>query len=366
MKRTGRLPHPLGGSTAGNWVRTLLRYGGRDLHWGKAARISALVAAAAPFRLYERLRWGRAVSAVDVREPIFICGHWQSGHTLAQLLLACDPQFATLRMRHAVQPAACLTMQPILRRFLAGRLPENRLADNMPSHLDAPQGDDFALALLTGVSFYYAWYFPWQADEVFRQFVLMEDLSEDTLADWKRQYRRLLQKLLLDSGRERVAVRNACNTARFTHLLSAFPDAKFIYCHRNPYDVLAASLERWEALTRAFSLSRNALSAGELEELTLSWYEQLLQRYLADRSQVPAGRIFEAPYADLKERPVELVQQVYEQFGLDGFDTARPLMEQMRRESPWELAGSTPLTADQRSAVAERWAFAFEEWGYPL
>ena len=99
--------------------------------------------------------------------PIFICGHWQSGHSLAQQLFACDPRFATLRLRHAVQPAACLTMQPILRRFLQRRLPEHRLADELPLHLDAPQGDDLALGLLTGLSFYNAWYFPLMPPQCF-------------------------------------------------------------------------------------------------------------------------------------------------------------------------------------------------------
>ena len=27
---------------------------------------------------------------------------------------------------------------------------------------------------------------------------------------------------------------------------SSFPDARFVFCHRNPYEVFAASLERWE------------------------------------------------------------------------------------------------------------------------
>lgn len=366
MTGARRIPHPLGGSTAGNWMRTLTRYRSRNLKWGRVAGISALVAAGVPFRMYERLRWNRKLSAVEVRDPIFICGHWQSGHTLAQLLLSCDPRFATLRLRHAVQPAACLTMQPVLRWFLKGRLPQQRLADQMPNHLDAPQGDDFALGLLTPVSFYYAWFFPRQADVVFRHFVLMEDLREPVLDDWKRQYRRLLQKLLLESGRPRVAVRNACNTARIPHLLSAFPDARFLVCHRDPYEVFAASLERWEALTRAFSLSRDALSQTDLEELTLTWYQQLQQRYLADRAAAPAGRIFEAPYADLRERPLELMENVYTAFGLDGFDIARPLMEQFLQNHPWELAGSRPLTSQQRQTVAQHWEFAFHEWGYAM
>jgi hypothetical protein len=363
MKRT---PHPLCGSTGGNWVRTLSRYGSRRTRWGRVAGITALVAAGAPFRWYERLRWSRALAKVPVREPVFICGHWQSGHTLVQLLVACDPRFATLRLRHAVQPAACLTMQRVLRWFLRDRLPQTRFVDKMPHGLDAPQGDDLALGLLTGFSFYNAWYFPQYADAVFRDSVLMEGISPRQLADWQRQYDRLLRKLLLESGRERVVVRNAGNTARLPHLLAAFPDARFIYCHRNPYEVFSASLQRWERLTAAFALERGAIARDKLEELTLSWYEQLLRRYLADRSCVPAGRLVEVAYSDLQQRPLAAVEQIYAALHPGGFALARPHVEQMLSDHPWELAGDEPLSPEQRAVVGRRWGFAFREWGYPL
>jgi len=359
-----RIPHPLGGSTMGNWAQTLLRYSGKSTDWRRVLRITALVFAGSPFRAYERLRWHRAVSRIAIREPVFICGHWQSGHTLAQLLLSSDPRFATLRLKHAVQPAACLSMQPVLRWFLAHRIPERRLVDEMPNHLEAPQGDDFALGSLTGISFYYAWYFPRNADEVFRRFVLMENLSPGALRNWSRHYRQLLRKLLWESGCDRVVVRNACNTARMTQILSEFPDARFVVCHRHPYEVFAASLERWEALTRAFSLCRAALSPDELESLTLSWYEQLMQRYSTDRSQIPADRIFEAPYDDLRCRPIELMRNLYDDFGWDGFDAAKPHMEFAHRSGPWKLAGQSVINERQRTLVDQRWGFAFDLWNY--
>src|SRR5262249_12313606 len=150
---------------------------------------------------------------------------------------SCDPRFATLRLRHAVQPAACLTLRRTLRRFLSGRLPPNRISDTLPTGVDAPQGDDLPLGLLTDVSFYHAWYFPRHADAVFRRNVLMDGLPLNSLENWKQHYRRLLQKLVWDSGRKRLVVRNACNTSRIAHVLSFLPDAKFVYCHRDPYEV---------------------------------------------------------------------------------------------------------------------------------
>jgi hypothetical protein len=344
----------------------VFRYGGRHTNRVRLLKISGVVAATAPFRCYESLRWERKLSAVDVRAPIFICGHWQSGHSLAQQLFACDPRFATLRLRHAVQPAACLTMQPILRRFLQRRLPEHRPADKLPLHLDAPQGDDLALGLLTGLSFYNAWYFPLSAAAVFRESVLMEGLSTAVLVNWQRQYRRLLQKILCESGRESIAIRSAANTARMPQLLKEFPDARFVYCHRNPFEVFAASLERWEALTRAFSLSRRALPPEDVERLTLDWYEQLLGRYLTDRRLISADRLIEVAYDDLQQRPVEAMHRVYEAIGLDGFSDVRPIMERLPGEQAWDLAGSRPLTPQQRDVVAGRWEFAFREWGYSL
>jgi hypothetical protein len=326
--------------------------------------ISGVVAAGAPFRCYERLRWGRAIAAVDVRAPIFICGHWQSGHSLVHSLFDCDPQFASLRLRHAVHPSACLTMQPLLRRILRHRLPRRRIADNLPHHLDAPQGDDLPLGLLTGLSFYNAWYFPLTAAEAFRESVLMDGVAPDVLTDWQRQYRRLFQKLLYESGRHAVVAHSAGNTARIPQLLAEFPDARFVYCHRNPYEVFAASLERWDRLTAEFSLHRRALPRAAVESLTLEWYEQLLRRYLADRQRIPPGQLIEVGYTDVQQRPVEMMERIYDSFGLEWSSAIQDRMARLPTEQVWELAGSSLLTPQQSTIVADRWGFAFREWNY--
>jgi hypothetical protein len=366
VTRSGRAPHPLAGSTCRNWLRTLARYRSRDLKWGRIARISAVVAAGAPFRWYERLRWGRKIASVTVQDPVFLIGHWQSGHSRAQLLLACDPRFATLRLRHAVVPAASLAMRRILPRLLNRRIPRDRRADRLPLTLDSPQGDDLPLGLVTAVSFYNAWYFPQQADAVFRHSVLMKGLTGRQVADWQRHYVRLLQTVLLSEERRRIVVRSAANTARIPQLLEVFPDARFVYCHRNPYEVFAASLERWCGLTSAWSIERTPLPDSQVEELTLAWYEQLLNSYLRDRALLPAGRLCEVAYADLQQRPLDIMRQVYDTLGLGDFAAARPEMERLLKTHPWQLAGKTPLTPAQREQVARRWRFAFEIWGYPL
>ncbi|MFO1092682.1 MAG: sulfotransferase [Planctomycetaceae bacterium] len=363
MTRSRRTPHPLCGSTTRTWLRTVARYGARQMRWRRLLTITALVAAGAPFRVYEALRWNRTLAGINITAPVFIIGHWQSGHSLAQALFACDPQCATLRLRHAVQPAACLTVQPILRRILQRRLPQQRIADSLPHHLDAPQGNDLALGLLTGLSIYNAWYFPESAADIFRNEVLMNGVPPARLTDWQRQYRRLLQKLLFESGRPCVAVRNAGDTARIPQLLDAFPDARFVFCHRHPYEVFAASLERCERLTHAFSLSPRT-PPPDAESLTLDWYEQLLQCYLRNRRKIPAGRLIEVAYADLHQRPAAAMQRIYEALGLPGFDEARSGMQRLPQEQAWELAGARPLTERQRQAVTDRWDFAFREWGY--
>ncbi len=161
-------------------------------------------------------------------------------------------------------------------------------------------------------------------------------------------------------------VRNAANTARIPHLLAAFPDARFVHCHRNPYETFAASLERWDGLTQAFSLNTRSRSASEVEGFTLDWFDQVMHRYLIDRRLVPPERMAEVSHDDLRDRPVEVMERLYEQFGLEGAPAVRPRWERLPTEQVWELAGSRPLTPQQRASVAARWEFAFHEWGYPL
>jgi len=76
--------------------------------------------------------------------------------------------------------------------------------------------------------------------------------------------------------------------------------------------------------------------------------------------------LIEVGYTELQQCPVEAMERIYREFGLEGFAAAREEMARLPSRQAWELAGHRRLTSQQTALVASRWEFAFREWGYAV
>lgn len=365
-ERKRRLPHFLCGSAPGHWRHLQSVYGGVDASFRRrAAVIKGASWSLAPERCWESLRHESRAKQFELHPaPVFIVGHWQSGHSLMHELMAHDPQFAVVRLLHSVLPKCWVTLEPCVRRFLAKRLNRTRHVDDLPLSLDAPQGDDFAMAGLCDVSIYHAYTFPRAAELAFRRAVLLEGLSDADVRAWQQTYRGFLQKVAWFTGKARLLSRNGTNTGRIPRVLEMFPQAKFIHLVRNPYQVYSAQTERWRELTGLWGLQSVPLES--LTSHAVGCYQAMLQKYLADRTQIPAGQLAEVRYEELLENPVSILECVYSQLGLSGFDELRSRLDNAAFARPGKLAGhDSVLLESQRELVAKEWRFAFEAFGYP-
>ena len=295
-------------------------------------------------------------------EPIFIIGHWQSGHSPFQFLMAQDPRLGFVSTLHCALPAAFLTVGPFIRRFLKRRLPESRIADSLPLDIDSPQGDDMGLASLSPLSFYHAYVFPQQAERIFRRAVLLEDVSMRQMRRWQRTYRRFLGKVAMATGCRQIIARNASNTGRIPQLLEAFPNAKFIHVYRNPYHVFVGTNERMVRLLDLWSLQR--WEPADIREQTLSFYERLMRRYFETRELIPRDRLVEIRYEDFAERPLEIMEQAYQALNLGSFQEVRPAAQAYISENNHLPAGNQLPKSGDTSEIARRWGFAIDQLGY--
>ena len=360
-----RLPHFLSGSAPGHWRHLQSVYGHVDAEFRRhAAVIKAASWSLAPERCWESLRHESRAQQFELNPcPVFIIGHWQSGHSLMHELMAHDPQFAVVRLLHSVLPKCWVTLEPCLRRFLTKRLNHTRHVDDLPLSLKAPQGDDFAMAGLCDVSIYHAYTFPRAAELAFRRAVLLEDLSDEEVRVWQRTYRGFLQKVAWFTGKKRLLSRNGTNTGRIPRVLEMFPQAKLIHLTRNPYEVYAAQTQRWRELTGLWSLQ--SVPVESLTSHAVGCYQVMLQKYLVDRTQIPSEQLAEVRYEDLLENPLGTLECVYSQLELSGFDELRCRLQNAGSARPGKLAGhDETLLSSERELVANEWRFAFDAFGY--
>ena len=315
-------------------------------------QLLAFGALASGLALFESLRLGRRLAAVRLTAPpIFIIGHWRSGTTLLQRLLACDPLLHTPTFFECAVPRGFITGHPLFARRLAPFLPATRAFDDAPLGVDEPFEDEFALLKLTLSSPMLEDVFP--ADERLRS---DDGFEGDSAAAqrWCDAIAGFARRLTLAHGR-RLLFKSPANTFRVPLLRAAFPGAKFIHLHRHPAEVVASTL-RMRASLRAHNALQEAPAAPDADAVIA----RLARAYAAGAA---ARADCELSLDELERDPLSALARVYRELGLEGFDSARPAMERLlqsvgSRRNPQALE---PALAPK---VEEQCAAAFRRYGY--
>jgi hypothetical protein len=354
---------PLAGGSFRNWLRLLYDNGGiHSDYLLRAAFVTMVTAACAPFRVYERMRYGKLLEGVDIEHPpVFILGHWRSGTTHLHNVLSQDPQFGYLSTFQAVAPEFCLAGQRPLRPIMKVRVPETRYMDNMALSLDHPQEDEVAVANLCLHSFYHYWSFPLSMERYVRE-GLFFDGEDGALAQWRAAYEKIVKKATFMSGGKRIVLKNPANTGRIRHLLDLFPGAKFIHIYRNPYTVFPSTKLLHKKVLGIAALQR--VSDEQVAEHVIDIYKQVMARYFEEEPLIPREDFAEVRFEEYEKEPVGETQRIYEELGLSGFDAA----EGRIREYVDSLKGYQKNKFDLSEEMVERlkkeWAFTIDRWGY--
>ena len=323
-----QLPHILYFSTLRNWLRLLWRYRRQfdAAQWPRALRITLFVIATIPIRVFERMRFGMAIRRHRLSEPpVFIIGHWRSGTTNMHNLLLQDPQFASVTMLHCAIPSGFLTWEWLARWILARRLPKSRPMDAVPLGIDEPMSEDFALAGLTHMSHYLNYFFPQIAEQTFRETVLFEGVCQQDVAHWSDHYEYLLRKVSYASGGKRLLLKNPPNLGRIPEVLKRYPNAKFIHVFRNPWLVHASSMKLMQRFMEDLAFQTHDPAAIEL--FISRRYAAIMQKWFADRDQIPRANLIELRHEDITARPMEVVETIYRQFSLTTWSMMQPRLK---------------------------------------
>lgn len=139
-------------------------------------------------------------------------------------------------------------------------------------------------------------------------------------ADWSvvyRYYHRLLKLLQWKNPRQHWLLKAPPHLWHLEHLFATFPDARVVQTHRDPMrcNASGASLVgtlRWMWSDKPF----NPASFEKMlrPEATAAGLEHVISQLEA--GDIPRGRMFDSLYADLMERPLETIRNLYQRMGL--------------------------------------------------
>lgn len=331
---------------------------------GRTLGIAAGGWISAPLVGAEWLRRRHQIDAVELDdEPVFIIGHWRSGTTHLHNLMSLDPRFGCVRMFEALAPDCSVSTAGWLPRLLARTVPKKRPMDNMEWPMDAPQEEEIPLAKMTPYSWYLQFLFPKQAIPTFERYVLMEGAPKRARAEFKRKYLHLLKVAALHDGKHRMLLKNPVNTARIPLLLELFPKAKFVFIHRSPYEVFPSTVNLHRKILDLTALQN--YDEDDIENNVLAIYQRVIDRYRTDAALVPDGQLIEIGYRDLVDHPMETLGEIYEQVGIDGFESAAPqIKEYLDSISDYRTNSFEPLSARKVELINREWRIGFDTFGY--
>lgn len=362
------IEHPLAFGSFRSWLRLLRDNDGIETtkFLPRILFVSLLSALTSPLRLYERVRYAGALNRTTIHpSPIFIVGHWRTGTTFLHYLMCQDAQVGYVTTFQAAAPGFTLVGERLLKPLLGSIVPKahpTRLIDNIPLSFDGPQEEDVAVASMTPYSYLHSFTFPRQAASFFERYVLFNDLSEQKRAEWTRVYLTILRKATILAEGKRLVLKSPCNSGRIPVLLELFPEAKFIHIYRDPYDVFMSMRFVYQTVLPRSQLQ--TVGADLIDAHILRFYEQMMQRYLAERALIPPENLVDVRFEDLEAQPLEQVRGVYADLGLSGFDEAERAFRAYLDSVAGYQKNRYELTDEVIAKVNRHWNFAFEEWGY--
>ena len=315
----------------------------------------------------------------QIRQPVFIIGPPRSGTTYLQRILAADEtQFSSMKTWEILF-APSVTQKKIIKAFcqldsLFGsplyrltRAIDKRLYKSLSSIHPGSlfEAEEDGLILLHIFSSATAFFVLPSAKDLWPYFLFDQQLAAALRARILKFYKRCVQSHLYVFGPDKTFLsKNPMFSTMIQSLDEAFPDAKFVYMARTPFETVPStvSLVSYYFNTFMSPLEPYPYLEDQLEMLSL-YYTYPLIRFEA----LPASRQETIAYTMLVEKPEQTVTELCARFGI----TLSPAYAQALRkeqEKAFRYKSAHAYSLDQFSlkpeAIVKRYESIFDRFGF--
>jgi hypothetical protein len=327
-----------------------LNFVGRIAAWLDCTRM-----AGTHLRVEQAFRDDPEIARTTLPPPVFVLGLFRSGTTILHRLLGEDPENRTLPHWESFDPTPWpegpRRAQRTLSRFL-------KMADLVSPNIkaihpmDAYQTDE-CRGMFTNV------FRTPQLNVQYRATGYVDWLFEQDATIAYRHHRRQLQLAFHRRPYgKRLVLKDPTHTFFVDTILEVFPDARFLFIHRDPATTLSSICSLHAYARSVFSSEVDALAIGE--ELADSYLTERLEAAVDTVDRLRPGRIAHVRAPDLSRDPVGTIAAAYSGLGMElGDDARRAMREYMaakrRRPAPRHIHDAMGFGIDPR-AIRERFA----------
>jgi len=348
------------------WFQLLLRNRISKDKFSMALKITLFIVLTQPFQWLQYLLFNSKIKQTDInkKQPLFILGHWRSGTTHLHYILSKDEQFSYLTNYQSFLLNVSLIGRTWLKVILSPLLPDKRPQDNVKLTVDSPAEEEQPFSNCSTKAGIHSFFFP-QNSDYHEKYHLFKNISPEEKREWQQDYVYLLKKIAFVNGSRQLLLKNPHNTGRVNELLELFPQGKFVFIHRNPYEIYQSMQHHFEKVISTQFLQD--YSAEEIHERILYVFETMLQKYLNEKDLIPKNQLFEIAYAELEQQPMPIIQNLYHQLALPNYENAKSsIVEYLSSVKQYERNNFKNLDKKTIQDINTRWKFAFEIWNYDM
>ena len=283
-------------------------------------------------RLMSEAAWKQYPQHADVpiERPIFVTGLPRTGTTALHRLMSADPRHQGLELWLAEFP------QPRPPRETWSENPVFRELDARFTQAHNENPDYTGLHFMTADEVEECW-------QLLRQ--SLHSVSYETLAhlptysqwlakqDWTKPYRRHrknLQLIGLNDAEKRWVLKNPSHLFALDALMTTYPDALVVQCHRPVETIMASMCSLAQHTTEGWS---HSFTGDLIGSDSMETWARGLELFNAVRAQHDSAQFYDMDYFELIKDPIGTVEGIYRHFGIEMTAAARAAMEASDAES---------------------------------
>jgi hypothetical protein len=295
---------------------------------------------------------GQQLAQANLRDAVVVLGYWRSGTTLLHELLCLDSRYTYPTTHACMNPHHFLFSEAsaLAQKGSSAQRP----MDEMEVRPDSPQEDEFALLSLGARSPYEALLIPKILPEALK-LTDPRDLSPQDEKHWREVFLSFLAGVSVRGTGRPMVLKSPTHGARVDTLRELLPDARYVLIVRDPVTNFESVVRMWRKMFETYALGP-LISDDEIREAVLVDRPRFEAKLASATTDLPANRFKAISYESLVADPVGVVEHLYQQLELGGFEPVREaLIADTKRRSDYRAKGSLPSEHWQQRIKSE-WA----------